>query len=204
MVGYETSGRTGQKLRTRNALRAAAIELIAAGAQPTVLQVADAAGISKSTAYRYFPSQELMYAEIVLRATVGADRDAVDAAAGSEGDTASRIDRVIRADHSLTTKHEHALRAGLRAYLLLLESYPEAPLGPSNRVRYLTTALAPLADRLSEVAMRRLVAALALCVGVEAALVTQVSCGLSTEESEEVKRWAAAALLRAALDDSTA
>lgn len=182
----------------------AATELIAAGEQPTVLQVAEAAGISKSTAYRYFPSQELMYAEILLSATVGADRQDVDAAAGREGDVAARIDRVIRADHELTVKHEHALRTGLRAYLLLVDSYPDAPLEPSNRVRYLTTALAPLADRLSAVAMRRLVAALALCVGVEAALITQVSCGLSTEESEEVKRWAPAALLRGALDDASA
>jgi hypothetical protein len=35
---------------------------------------------------------------------------------------------------------------------------------------------------------------------VEAALITQVSCRLSPEESESVKRWAAAALLRAALE----
>jgi AcrR family transcriptional regulator len=182
-------------------LKAAATGLIAAGEQPTVLQVAEAAGIAKSTAYRYFPSQELMYAEILLTATVGADRQDVDAAARSDGDAAARLDRVIRADHALTSKHEHALRTGLRAYLLLIDSYPDVPLEPSNRVRYLTTALAPLTDRLSAAAIRRLVAALALCIGVEAAMITQVNCGLSAEESEEVKRWAAAALLHAALDD---
>ncbi len=204
MTGYETRGRTAQKLRTRNALKAAATELIAAGEQPTVLQVAESAGISKSTAYRYFPSQELMYAEILLTATVGADRRAMDAAAGSEGDATTRVDRVVRADHIFTTKHQHALRTGLRAYLLLVDSFPEAPLEPSNRVRYMTTALAPLGDQLSVVAMRRLVAALTLCVGVEAALITQVACGLSVEESEGVKRWAAAALLSAALDDGCA
>jgi AcrR family transcriptional regulator len=201
--GYETRGRTGQKLRTRNALTSAATELIAAGGQPTVLEVAEAAGISKSTAYRYFPSQELMYSEVLLAATVGADREAVDAAARSEGDTAARLDRVIRADHSLITKHEHAFRTGLRAWVLLIDSYPDVPRVRSNRVRYLNTALAPLRDRLPAAAMRRLVAALALCVGIEAALVTQENCGLSAEESEQVKRWAAAALLQAALDDST-
>lgn len=201
MRGYDTVGRTAQKLRTRNALKAAASELIAAGHQPTVAEVADAAGISKSTAYRYYPSQELMYAEVVLTATVGTDRQRVYAAAEGEGDAALRLDRVIRADHAFTVEHQHALRAGLRAFLLLIDSYPEAPREPSNRVRYLTTALEPLADQIPAVAMRRLVAALSMFVGIEPALVTQVNCGLTAEESEEVKRWAAAALLRAALQD---
>lgn len=161
-----------------------------------------AAGISKSTGYRYFPSQELMYAEMVLTDTLEADRRQVEAAAASEGDAAARIDRVVRADHALTTKHEHARRTGLHAFLLLIDSSPTSPWNPAVGFRYLTTALAPLANRFSRAEMRRLVAALSLCVGVESVLVTQSICGLSREESEEVKRWAAAALLRAALDDA--
>ena len=201
MLGYETVGRTAQKLRTRNALKNAASELIAAGEQPTVAEVADKAGISKSTAYRYYPSQELMYAEVVLTATVGSDRGRVYEAAEGDGDATQRLDRVIRADHAFTMKQEHALRAGLRAFLLLIDRYPEAPREPSHRVRYLTTALRPLADRIPAPTMRRLIAALSLCVGIEAAMITQVNCGLSAKESEEVKRWAATALLNAALHD---
>lgn len=202
LPGYETVGRTNQKLRTRNALKTAAIELIAAGRQPTVNEVAEAAGISKSTAYRYFPSRELMYAEVLLSATVGSDRQQVYAAAEDQGDAAHRLDRVIRADHVFTAKHEQALRAGLRAFLLLIDTYPDAPLEPSHRVRYLTTAIEPLAGQLSAAARRRLVAALALLVGVESALITQVNCGLTAAESEDVKRWAANSLLRAALHDA--
>ena len=201
MPGYETVGRTSQKLRTRNALKAAATELIAAGDHPTVAEVAEAAGISKSTAYRYFPSQELMYAEVVLAATVGADRQQVYRAAEGEDSVALRLDRTVRADHAFTLRHEAALRAGLRAFLLLLEKYPGASREPSHRVRYLSTALEPLGDQLPAADKRRLVAALSLVVGVEAGLITQVSCGLTADEAEEVKRWAAAALLRAALQD---
>jgi AcrR family transcriptional regulator len=201
LAGYETIGRTGQKRRTRDALKAAAAELIRAGAQPTVVEVAEAAGISKSTAYRYFPSQELMYAEILVTATVDADRQQVYAAAEGEGEVAERVDRVMRADHAFTLRHLAALRTGMRAFLLLIDSYPDAPLEPSNRVRYLTTALEPLRDQLSDEMMSRLVAALALCVGVEAETTTRVRCGLSVDDSEEVKRWAAAALLRAAIEE---
>ena len=66
--------------------------------------------------------------------------------------------------HDCIAKHERALLAGLRAFTLLIDRYPEAPLEPSNRVRYLTTALTPLADRIPAAAMRRLVATLSLCV----------------------------------------
>ena len=201
MLGYETVGRTGQKLRTRNALKTAASELIAAGEQPTVAEVAEKAGISKSTAYRYYPSQELMYAEVVLAATIGSDRRRVYEAAEGDGDATQRLDQVIRADHAFTIQHEHALRAGLRAFLLLIDRYPEAPREPSHRVRYLTAALKPLTDRIPAPRMRRLIAALSLCVGIEAAMITQVNCGLSADESADVKRWAATALLNAALYD---
>jgi len=196
---YEQSGRTRQKRRTRNALKAAATELVAAGRQPTVAEVADAAGISKSTAYRYYPSQELMYAEVVFGATVGSGRTAIYAAAQGGEEAYERLDRVIQADHEFTTHHERDLRAALRAFLLLIESYPDAPLEPSHRVQYLTLALAPVADRIPEPTMRRLIAALSLCVGVEAAMITQVNNQLTAQESEDVKRWAAESLLRAAL-----
>ncbi len=51
-TAYEMSGRTQQKHRTRGALVAAAGELLARGVTPTVEQTAEAAGISRTTAYR--------------------------------------------------------------------------------------------------------------------------------------------------------
>ena len=143
-----------------------------------------------------------MYAEVALAAAVGADRQRVHEAARGRGDASERLDRLVRADHAFTRDHEQDLRAGLRAFLLLIERHPDVPRASSIRVEHVTTALAPVADELPAGAVRRLVAALSLCMGVEAALVTEVGCGLSTQESEEVKRWAAAVLLQAALDDA--
>src|SRR5512139_4074752 len=60
-------GRSRQKLRTRNALLAAARELIAQGSTPNVEDAASAASISRTTAYRYFRSQaELLAAAYPL------------------------------------------------------------------------------------------------------------------------------------------
>ena len=56
-TAYEQDGRTAQKQRTRGALVDAARYLLAGGTVPTVEAAAAAASISRTTAYRYFPSQ---------------------------------------------------------------------------------------------------------------------------------------------------
>ncbi len=56
----QTGGREAQKLRTRALIVAAAGGLT----QPTVEQAADAAGVSRATAYRYFPTQEALSVEL--------------------------------------------------------------------------------------------------------------------------------------------
>ena len=52
-----------QKERTRWHLLQAARDLRSAGHVPSVADVADATGISRTTAYRYFPTQEALLAE---------------------------------------------------------------------------------------------------------------------------------------------
>ncbi len=56
-TGYLESGRARQKQRTRDQLIAAARELITTGDTPRIEDAAEAAGISRTTAYRYFTSQ---------------------------------------------------------------------------------------------------------------------------------------------------
>jgi hypothetical protein len=50
----------------------------------------------------------------------------------------------------------------------------------------------------------RLVSALAMCMGIEALIVLRDLRGLRASEAEEVSRWAAQALLRASLEETTA
>src|SRR6202521_3574429 len=57
---YEAHGRAGQKGRTRSELISATRALIAKGMTPTVEGAAAAARISRTTAYRYFPSQRAL------------------------------------------------------------------------------------------------------------------------------------------------
>jgi AcrR family transcriptional regulator len=181
---------------------AAASELLQQGVTPTIAQTAEAAGVSKSTAYRYFPSQEVFLAEVLLDKTVKQELAAVYAAAQLPGSGEARLAAVIKADHALVIKHERAFRAALRVMMAPASEQEEVdtlPRRPGNRLRYLAEALKPLQGRLSTQQLERLVMALSLCVGLESILVLKDICGLSTSAAEQVKTWATMALLQASL-----
>ena len=199
---YESFGRMNQKRRTRTALKAAAAELVRRGETPTVAQIAEAALVSKSTAYRYFPSQEALLAEVLLDAAVAPELETVYTVSKTPGSAAARLDAVVRADHALVVKHERAFRTALRVMLAThAGDASEVPRRPGNRLRYLAEALVPLKDQLGAERLERLVMALSLCVGMESIMVMQDICGLTPAAAEAVKRWAAAALLQATLSE---
>ena len=203
--GYHLFGRTSQKRRTREALKRAAADLLRSGVTPTVADVADVALVSKSTAYRYFASQEALVAEVVLDEVVAAGIRELDHLAAASGTPAARVDAVVHADHQLVLKHESAFRTALRAMVTPRDDEgDETPRRPGNRLRYLGEAVAPLRGEVGAEPFERLVAALALCVGIESVVVTKDVCGLRAEAADSVKRWAAAALLQTALREAAA
>src|SRR5690242_20152399 len=67
---FETSGRVNQKRRTRDAIVAAAQAIVDRGESPTVAQAAEAAAVSRTTAYRYFPTQESLLLELSVTISV--------------------------------------------------------------------------------------------------------------------------------------
>ena len=89
-IPYELSGRTGQKRRTRDALVAAARELVASGATPTVEAAAESASISRTTAYRYFPNQRSLL--VAAHPETAASSLLPD---NAPGDVAARLDIVV-------------------------------------------------------------------------------------------------------------
>src|SRR6202012_2223204 len=66
MGADEERGRFQQRAHTRALLVKTASVLLQGGDIPTVTAVAQAAHISRRTAYRYFPSQELLLAEAAI------------------------------------------------------------------------------------------------------------------------------------------
>jgi AcrR family transcriptional regulator len=192
-IPYERSGRTRQKARTRAALLDAARELLAEGRTPNVEEAAEAAGVSRATAYRYFPNQRALlvatHPEIEATALLGEDAPA---------DPHQRLDRTIGELIRLTIETEPELRTMLR---LSLEPRPgeELLLRQGRAIGWIEQALAPLKGRLSRPALRRLVLAIRSACGIEALVWLTDVAGLSRQQAAELMRWSALALLSTAL-----
>jgi AcrR family transcriptional regulator len=195
--------RVNQKRRTRAALVEAAQQLLEQGRTPAVAEVADQAHVSRATAYRYFPSQEHLLLEVVLERSIDEIDLAVATSAGS-GDAAARVDGLVSAIHDEIAANETGFRSLLRLSIAQARSHESsAPTVSSirgeRRLQWIDQALEPLAAELDARSRRRLTAALALCVGAEAFVVLRDLCGLDREAAEDTLRWAAGALLAAAM-----
>jgi AcrR family transcriptional regulator len=112
----ENGGRIAQKQRTRMQLLHAARDLRAAGRVPSVADVADATGISRTTAYRYFPTQEMLLAEATADPLIDAVAEAI-ARVRDEADVTKRVDSVFAALAPLQLQHEPELRTLLKISL---------------------------------------------------------------------------------------
>ena len=194
--------RDSQKARTRRDLVAAARALLAAGQVPTISEVADAAEVSRRTAYRYFASAEQLVTEALLEGLRTEVEQEIDAGAPDE-DMSVRVGRFVKAMHDVTRTHERLLRQMVRFTIDRGQIAPGVPPRPSRRLEYVEQALAPLRDELGPAEFDRLVHATSVVVGIEARIVLQDICGLDDQQILDTERWAAQALLAAAVHEST-
>ena len=195
------TGRVQQKARTRAALVEAAEELLRQGVTPTVAQAAEAARVGRTTAYRYFPTQESLLVELSVTMDVS-DLEALVAAPLERDGVRDRVVEVVQRLNRRVHDEEVQYRTTLRLYLdQWLEATSHGDPAPTvregRRTRWLAGSLAPLG--LPEPERELLVAALSLVMGAESMVVLRVVCHLSTDEALAVTDWATWALLDAAL-----
>lgn len=174
--------------------------MVRAGRTPTVADVADEAGVGRTTAYRYFPTPESLLAEAVL-SLVGEpeDRTLYERFAQTP-DIEERIDAVITTSEESISEHAAEYRAMLRLSLAPGAEGNRLDLErPAYRRKWLTDALAPLRTSLRKEEFGYVVSALSLCIGIEATITLRDVCRLDEDSAIAVKRRAAKAILREAL-----
>ena len=194
-ISYEDTGRRNQKARTRAALVRAARELLASGSTPSVEETAEAASISRATAYRYFTNQQQLlvaaHPEVEATSLLGPE---------PPEDPEARLDAVVTGLAEMFLDAEESYRAMLR---LSLEpdaaDRGELALRKGRRFIWIEDALEPLRQRLPAGEFERLVNAVAAVVGIEAFVTLTDLAGVSRARAVEIMRWSARALLRAAL-----
>ena len=193
----------GARARTRKLMLETATSLMQQGTTPSVSDVAEAAGVSRATAYRYFASQaELVHAVVdeALGPILDWESDARDAAGRVEDLLGFSMPRIL--------EFEATFKAALR---LTLEQWArdqagamgeEPPFKRGHRVELLQQAIAPLRKTLPRKQFKRLAMALSLTYGLEVLIVLKDLWGAKPRESQDVAQWAARALVRAAVNEA--
>ena len=202
-ANYLDVGRVNQKLRTRDTLMNVAAERILNGLTVTVTDVADAAGVSRTTAYRYFPTSDMLSAQATLFVAGRIETRHLDEIARGPGSPEEKLDAVIVASDLMTSVHEAAYRSVLR-FSVEAGGKTEygAPRRPTFRRDWLEAALADVRKELGPPRFNRLIGVLSLLCGIESFVVLHDICSMRSDEAREAKRWAGTELLRSALTEN--
>jgi AcrR family transcriptional regulator len=192
----QTGGRVAQRRRTRRAIVEAAMQLLAAGAEPSVNDIAAAADVSRRTVYMHFPTLD----QLVLDATIGLMNVDVDAALGRAGsdDVRARLKAMIA---ELYRTVDTSLPLGRKLIKLTVDAPAPTP-GQHRRgyrrIQWLEQALHPLRAQLTPRHFEDLVSQLALVIGWEAFIVLADVRGLSPKAARTIMTNAALAIVDAA------
>jgi AcrR family transcriptional regulator len=193
----------GPRARTQKLMLETAIGLMQSGLSPSVSDVAEAAGVSRATAYRYFPSQAAM-----VHAAVDYGLGPILQWSSASGDAEERIGDLLKTSMPRITAFEATFKAALKLSLDQWAHRQAGTLGPEplfkrgHRVKVLQDALSPLRQTLSAEAFDRLAKALSLVYGLEVLLVLKDIWQLEADEIYAVNHWAARALIRAAIEEA--
>jgi AcrR family transcriptional regulator len=184
-------------------MRDTAMRLMQGGQVPSVSEVAEAAEVSRATAYRYFPSQASIIQAAVNQALAPVFDWSSDSADGE-----ARIADLLSNAYPGILAHEALHRAALR---LALEQWARRHAGTmgdeprvvrGNRKGLLAAAASPLKDVLGRQTYDTLMQSLSLIFGIEAIIVLRDIWGLDAKQVERVASWAAHALVAAAVAEA--
>jgi AcrR family transcriptional regulator len=191
---YELGGRSAQKIRTRDALIAAARDLVAAGVTPTIEDAAAAAAISRTTAYRYFSNKRAL---LVAAHPETAATSMLPA--NPPQDPAARLDAVVGNFSAMILDTEAQQRTMLRLSLEAEGVERDAlPLRHGRAIAWIAEALDSLRGDLSDEQLHQLVLSVRATIGIEALVWLVDVAGLSRNDAVILMRWSAQALLQQA------
>lgn len=199
MTQPEPSGRPNQKTRTRKDLLQAAARLIKQGHTLTLEEVAEAALVSRATAYRYFPSIEALLVEAAVDVAVPEPGEFFRDDASH--DPVARLQRVETALYDMILANEPLLRNMLAHTIqrdIPADGDSKLPKRQDRRSPLIQAALEPARHEFKPAELRMLTKALALIMGPEATVVVKDVLQLDDSDARKLKRWAIRALVDAA------
>jgi AcrR family transcriptional regulator len=177
-----------------------ATRLMQSGITPSVSEVAEAAEVSRATAYRYFPSQAALVHAVVdeaLGPILDWSSDSPDAGIRVVDLLATAMPRIDEFEATFKAALKLSLDQWARRQAGTLGNEPLFTRG--HRVHLLENVTAPLKAAMPPEARERLAQALSLVFGVEVLIVLKDIWGLTSESAQSVAEWAATALVDTAI-----
>jgi AcrR family transcriptional regulator len=197
----DAGGRSGPRERTLRLLREAARELLRTGGPLTVPAAAELAGVSRATAYRYFPNNDA----VVLHATMSLaddpleDTDWAPPTPTSPGEVSARAADLVRATAAWAFEHETELRTMLRLSLERDTEHAKPRRELTNRGRWIEALLERMPSDVPQHARDRLANSLIPLFGSDAVVWTTDMADLPRDQAVELLAWMAQALVKATL-----
>ncbi|OBQ87105.1 TetR/AcrR family transcriptional regulator [Mesorhizobium sp. WSM3873] len=195
----------GARARTRRLMLETATRLMQSGATPSVSEVAEAAEVSRATAYRYFPSQAAL-----VQAVVDEGLGPILTWKSNSKDPEQRVAELFASAMPRIEAFEATFKAALKLSLDQWARRQAGTLGAEpafkrgHRIDLLKDAIAPLKGQLKPRQFKRLAQALSMMFGVEVLIVLKDMWGLDSRDMMAVAEWAAGALVRTAVAESGA
>jgi len=173
-----------------------AITLMQDGQTPSVSDVAEAAGVSRATSYRYFPSQAALVSAVIDTA-LGPILEWRPRSPHADERVAELMDVALRRIGAFEATFRAALKLSLDHWAQARAGTigTEVPLRRGHRVELLRDAVASLRGTASEQDLDRLAKGLSLVFGIEAFIVLKDIWKMEQDDVEETINWVAQALI---------
>lgn len=179
-----------------------ALDSLEHGIEPTITELADKSGISRSTAYRYFPTQNDLISALVNRSL-----DPILQWHTNEQDISQRVNEFISFAYTEMIKHEGAIRATLRLSLQqwAMERSQSTPNSEKrireNRKEVISNLLQPLQSQLSEEQYNKVIYTISLICGSQITVLKDV-WNLDDSYIISLSQWIANAIINQAKNDA--
>ncbi|NHB92664.1 TetR/AcrR family transcriptional regulator [Photorhabdus cinerea] len=194
---------TGTRKKTYTLLINAALELFEQRAIPSVSELAIYTGVSRATAYRYFPTQSDL-----IDAIVSASLGPILTWKPSSENTEERIIELLDFAYPRMFQHEGALRAALLVSLQQWaqgrssEDKQEKKLVRGHRKEILSMVVEPLKGHFPPDTLENVIRSFSLIYGSEVFLVMKDIWHMDDAKVIEITKWMAKAIINQAHRDS--
>ena len=180
--GYLSSGRTSQKLETRNKILASAQHYLNKGLKFNLEDIAKKTGISRATVYRYFPNIDILAAEAGLDFSTESPENLFNNLKSDK--IQDQVLEIQEYYNHLALDHENLFRKYIS---VVLDSNTSTI---KRGARRKTTLLMALEDsNFTQKEKKDLSNLFTILMGIEPLIVTKDVCNLNNKESIELLKW---------------